>query len=768
MKLNAFKIVTGYILCCGLWFLINRFAIFCLKPKLNQAQFQLLVSVSPYGIILILGVLLYKLISINNQTFKNTENDYLNLYLCNPNPLWIYDPVSFKFLSVNDAAVACYGYTREEFLAMTIKDIRPQEDVENVIESSKKITKSRSSSGTWRHLKKDGTIIYAQITSHKINFNKKSSVMVLAADTTEQVIYEQKLQQMNHVLQEEKQKLKETEKLAKVSGWEYLVDKNLLIWSEELYEIFDINRESEKVNYSMVLKSVHPEDLSSYNQAIENLLKHGKDLDIDYRFITITGSTKYVKVLGQMQYLNGRMHKVHGTMQDVTELKLVEQEKNAYQQRLKSTLNNITNGYFMLNRNWVITAVNSNCENMLMVKKEQMLNRNYLTIFPRAKNLKFHTYFKKVMDEGVPAIFEEYDTYLKKWFRVNAYPADEGIGVYFEDTTENKKKDLQLKEALERYDLVAKATRDVIYDYDAVNDKIIYSNSIAELLNTPVDSIGSNLNWWRNRIHQDDIIRVTTAYKNAVFNKHENCGLEYRVITGDNQYKYVYDQGYMQYDPENNFVRIIGAIKDIDQLKQFDWENKRLADIITKVNNMILIQATDHKITWVNKAFENATGYTLCEVSGRYPELLQGPETDLDTAAAIVADKKNYKNFSYDIINYTKQRKKYWVNIEFTPLFTAEGEPDGYISIHNDITIRKEKEEKVNRQNEILRSIAWMSSHELRRPVASILGLIELITETTDEDDKNESIKMMQTCTQHLDEIIHKINHRIEQEISED
>ncbi|MGI4020073.1 MAG: PAS domain-containing protein [Janthinobacterium lividum] len=768
MKWNAFKIIAGYFLCCGLWFLINWLAVFCLKPKLSAVQFELLISIIPYGIILVLSLLFYKFVSLNNSTFKNNENDYLNLYLGNPNPLWIYDPVSFNFLSVNDAAIDSYGYTREEFLKMTIKDIRPQEDVEKAIESSERITEKRFSSGVWRHLKKDGTIIYVQITSHKINFNRRKSIMVLAADTTEQIAYEQKLQQMNQVLQEEKQKLKETEKLAKVSGWEYFVEKNLLIWSDELYEIFDVSQESEKVNYSLVLKSVHPEDLSAYNLAIEALLKYGEDLDISYRYITKAGDIKYVKVLGKMEYLNGKMFKVHGTMQDVTELKLVQIEKNIFQQRLKSTLNNITDAYYQLNRKWIITTANTSFEKLLNRKQENIINHHYSELFPNTKKLKFYNNLKKVIDEGMPVNFEEYDPEHKKWFCVNAYPTDEGAAIYFSDITENKEKDLQLKEALVHYDMVAKATNDVIYDYDVINSKINYGNSITSLLGILPEAINNNIEIWKSRIHPDDIFRVVEKYNLAINNKQETCGLEYRIRTNHNGYKYVYDQGYLQYDAKKNLVKIIGAVKDVDQLKRADDENKRLADIITKVNNMIVIQGTDHKITWVNKAFENATGYTLCDVIGKYPEFLQGPETDLETAAAIISGKKAYKNFSYDIINYTKQRKNYWVNIEFTPLFTSKGEPDGYISIHNDITIRKEKEKKISRQNEILRNIAWMSSHELRRPVASILGLIGLITETTNQDDKDESIRMMQTCTQHLDEIIHKINDRIEQEISAD
>jgi PAS domain S-box-containing protein len=769
MRLNAFRIAVVYLLFGTLWFLLGRVFLLVFQHQISAESLKMIVLIGPYGFILINCLIIYKLVEKSIKTIKKTDEDYQNLYVGNPNPMWIYDPLTFNFLSVNNSAVNSYGYSKEEFLKKSIMDIRPKDDYDKVVQSSLRITNTQFSSGIWRHIKKDETLIYVNVTSHKIRFNHKDAIMVHANDTTVQVKYEQKLEQMNRVLEEEKQKLKETEKLAKVSGWEYFVAEGSLIWSDELYAIFGLDREAEKINYSIVLKSVHPEDLSAYNQGIENLLKRGEDLNIDYRFITKKGEIKYVKVIGKMQYQNNKMYKVQGTMQDLTELKLVQLEKNTYKQRLSNTLNNINDGYFMLNKNWVVTAVNQNFEKMLDIKVQDMINYHYQKAFPQLETVKYHHRFKKVLDEGLPVNFEEFFPTVKKWFCINAYPTDEGAAVFFTDITVNKEKDLQLKEALERYDLVAKATRDVIYDLDVVNDKMVYSNSITELLDISPELIGSSASWCKSRIHPDDIDRVAAEYKKAIQKKQENCGLEYRLKTSDNQYKYVYDQGYLQYDSENNFTRLIGAIKDIDQLKRIDVENKRLADIITKVNNMIVIQDATNGITWVNKAFESHTGYSLCDVKGKLPHVvLSGPETNVNITSDILIAKKKLQNFSYEIINYTRNKEKYWVNIEFTPLFTADGKPDGYIAIHTNITPRKEKEERIHRQNEILKNIAWMSSHELRRPVASILGLIEVINEVTDEEDKTESIRMMQTCTQNLDEILHKINHRIEQEISEE
>lgn len=763
MKLNTAKFVLGYLLFCLCWLILSRGFLMVFHQHLSPETIEHILS---YCFALISGLLVLKLVAINNKTIKEREQNFQSVYLGNPNPMWIYDPVSFQFLSVNEAAISAYGYTEKEFLGMTIKDIRPSEDPEKVVGSSNRITDSKFSSGLWRHLKKDGNLIYANITSHKIRFCKKNAVMVLASDTTGQVQHEQQLKQVNEVLLEEKQKLKETEKLAKVSGWEYFVESGKLIWSDELYRIFGLDP-VEEINYTKVLRSVHPEDVAAYNKSVENLLLFGHDLDIEHRYLKQNGETKYVKVLGKMQYQHGKMFKVLGTMQDVSELKLVQLEKNKYSQLLSYTLENINDGYCLLNRNWVFMDANFNCERLWDLKREEIIGRYYLDLFPEAAKWSCYNSYKKVLEEGVFVSFEEFHQPTNSWFCVNAYPTDEGAAIYFTDITENKRKDLLLKEAVERYDLVAKATHDVIYDYDVRRRKIKYSDNITELMGLDQDHIRQDIDWWKSRIHPDDLSKVIGVYQHAIHYKEQNCGMEYRLKT-INSYKYVYDQGYLQFDEKGKFVRMIGAIKDIDQLKRFDDENKRLADIITKVNNMIIIMDVKSNILWVNKAFESFTGYQLCDILGKPPVFLYGPESDPNAHTTIINAKNSFRYFSLDVVNYTSNGVKYWVNIEFTPLFTADGKFDGYISIQNNITARKEKEEKIRHQNEILKNIAWMGSHELRKPVASILGLIELITETDDPAEKQDSIRLMQQCTLQLDQIIRTINQKIEEEIAEE
>ena len=120
------------------------------------------------------------------QALRNSETRYRLLFECNPLPLWVYDLETLAFLAVNDAAVEHYGYSREEFLRMTLKDIRPTEDIPLLLENlSKPQAGFHLSDIRWRHRRKDGTIIDVEIACHSMVFADRMAEVVLARDVTE-------------------------------------------------------------------------------------------------------------------------------------------------------------------------------------------------------------------------------------------------------------------------------------------------------------------------------------------------------------------------------------------------------------------------------------------------------------------------------------------------------------------------------------------------------------------------------------------------------
>jgi PAS domain S-box-containing protein len=110
-----------------------------------------------------------------------SERNYRTLFIGHPQPMWLYDIETLAFLDVNDAATATYGYTRDEFLSMTVKDIRPSEDVPKFLELLGD-TPSYDRSGPWRHIHKDGSVEQVLITSHTVRFAEREARFVMAED----------------------------------------------------------------------------------------------------------------------------------------------------------------------------------------------------------------------------------------------------------------------------------------------------------------------------------------------------------------------------------------------------------------------------------------------------------------------------------------------------------------------------------------------------------------------------------------------------------
>ncbi len=120
-------------------------------------------------------------------TLRQSEEKYRQLFSSSPLPMWVFEISTLRFLDVNEAAVLHYGYQREEFLQMTVKDIRPPEEVERLIAQTKESKSGVRRTGTWKHKKKDGQLIDVEVNSHDILFNQKSARLVLANDVTEKV-----------------------------------------------------------------------------------------------------------------------------------------------------------------------------------------------------------------------------------------------------------------------------------------------------------------------------------------------------------------------------------------------------------------------------------------------------------------------------------------------------------------------------------------------------------------------------------------------------
>src|SRR5271165_5577528 len=130
------------------------------------------------------------------------ESRWALWFSANPYPMWIYDCDSLRFLRVNDAAIQAYGYPREEFLNMTLVDIRPEEDAPRFLQSVRQRHDGYNSSGVWRHRRKDGSILFVEIMAFEFERRGRREELILAANVTERRRVEEALRDSEASLKE--------------------------------------------------------------------------------------------------------------------------------------------------------------------------------------------------------------------------------------------------------------------------------------------------------------------------------------------------------------------------------------------------------------------------------------------------------------------------------------------------------------------------------------------------------------------------------------
>ena len=165
----------------------------------------------PAGVFLSLITLSLGIFSLNTgigqlkQTeaeLRHSEERYRTLFESNPNPMWVFDLETLSFLAVNEAAIRHYGYSRDEFLVMTIKDIRPREDIPALINALSRTTEGLDETGQWRHRKKNGAFINVESASHDLKWLGCRASLVLINDITERKRAEDEIRRLNVELEE--------------------------------------------------------------------------------------------------------------------------------------------------------------------------------------------------------------------------------------------------------------------------------------------------------------------------------------------------------------------------------------------------------------------------------------------------------------------------------------------------------------------------------------------------------------------------------------
>jgi PAS domain S-box-containing protein len=593
----------------------------------KQTNHEVILSV-------IVDVSYQKQVSFN---LKESLGDFSMLFNNNPAPMWIYELPTLRIIKVNDAALKHYGYGEEEFLSMTIRDIRPRFDLAkfNNYLYQKAIPESSlhgfNNAGVWKHVNKKGEIVYAEITGHELKYDNHSCRIIIATDVTEKVLQQEALKRREQFLTS-------------------LVDSqtNFLVRIDPDYKFTFANRwffktlgyEQDEIIGAPFSKTVSPDEYGLCEQAFKTCVENpGKVINLKHRKIDTEGNShwitwEFISILGE----NGELSELQGVGQDVTQNIEIEKEVKKASEKLNSFIESITDAFFIVNNNWKFIRVNTAFEKITGKSREEILGSVIWDMFPGIIATEFERAYRKAMDKEISVQFTEYYQPLSKWLNTTVYPSSEGLTVFM---------------------------RDITYEMQVQEEILWTKNNLEALINNTED-----LTWSIDRDGK-------YVYMNSSYRKRVLATTGAMPEEGDNAYLYS------------------GPTDDINS----EWRS------------------------YYQRAFDGER-YVI-----RHESI--NPKT---------GDTEHFE-------------------VSFNPIY--KGTKDKIIGVGcfaRNITERLKTEEALIEQNERLKNIASLSSHELRRPVASMIGLLNILDRENFSNPENKQIMdHLHTVTQEIDEVIRVI-----------
>src|SRR3984957_11245917 len=239
-----------------------------------------------------------------------SDASYRLLFEKHPTAMWIFDVESLSFLAINEAALQQYGYSRDEFLSMTIRDIRPAEDISVLLENVAHLSTGLEKGGMWRHRRKDGSLIEVEIISHDLDWSGRRARLVFAMDVTERTRTQERLSRN----EESYRKLVEESP----DAMQVHRQSTIVFANSACAKLFGASSADELLGRQH-LDSVHPDDRASVKQRIQEFTQDFESVRRhEIRFLRLDGTTIYAEVVARSVVYKGEPA-VQVTFRDISE-----------------------------------------------------------------------------------------------------------------------------------------------------------------------------------------------------------------------------------------------------------------------------------------------------------------------------------------------------------------------------------------------------------------------------------------------------------------
>jgi PAS domain S-box-containing protein len=267
---------------------------------------------------------------------KQREATFRILFEDNPLPMMVYDFRTLYFLEVNNAAIAHYGYSREQFLAITMEQIRPWNETEKS-GSRGRPNLPLSNLGIGHHIKADGSKIIVDVISYQLNFRGRNAALIAALDITEQKRVEEALRASEAQLRTSQEHLARAQQVANIGSFERDFRTGTIFWSDNLYAVFGVGKASFSPTLENVLALIHPDDHERYAAYRRAFFSDFGRQTFDYRIVRPDGAVRYIVCEREVirDEADGSTIAVLGTLIDVTAARIAEERQRDLEMQLQ-------------------------------------------------------------------------------------------------------------------------------------------------------------------------------------------------------------------------------------------------------------------------------------------------------------------------------------------------------------------------------------------------------------------------------------------------
>lgn len=622
------------------------------------------------------------------EKIRESEFRYRSLIEQATDAICITD-TSMRIKDINFSGCQMLGYSKEEFLQLSLADLFSQEDL---ITNPFKIDELQSGKiiRTERRLRKnDGTLIEVEMSSKLLEDGR---IIVFGHDITDR----KKAEESNRFKAELLNTIGQATIASDING-------KINFWNKAAEEIYGWT-EAEAIGRK-IIELIPAKQTKEQATDIMNKLSQGFSWSGEFMVKRKNGQVFPAFVTNSPIYdEHNKLTGIIGVSTDITERKQSEQKLKESNERFnlvsKATNDmvwdwNILTGEVYRNKEgW--RKILGDCENEI---ENGTIDDWDNRIHPEDAE-KVRLTIREIQE--VKKDFFEIECRMQRYDGTYAYIHDKGNIIRDEegnavrilgatqDITKRKEAELQVAKSELRFKSLVQNSSDLISILDDSAYYTYSSPAVKKILGyEPEYMIGKNA---FSFIHPDDIIKIkehfinrnTTSYMELTPYRYRNAKGEWRWLESKIT------------DMRNN-EEVQGFVfnsRDVTERKIAEEEIEKLSIIAKETVNAVIITDPDEKILWVNEAFTRITEYEPAEVMGKRPgDFLQGDETNQAVVRFMRQKIKNTEPFECDILNYSKSGQKYWLRIQCQPQYDEAGKLKYFFAIETDITKEKEAEQ---------------------------------------------------------------------------